>query len=96
MGLTTLEIERIYVLPQILAGLAASLGEITLALFAAAAVAEWVFASPGAAVLFVKSVALGDWTLAALILFAFAAITLFADFVGRVGAHALANRGEPR
>ena len=94
MGLSALEIERVYVVPEALSGLAASLGEITLALFAAAAVAEWVFETPGAAVLFVKSLALGDWTLAGAILAVFAAIKFAADFIGHVGAHLISNPGE--
>jgi len=89
MGLGTLEIDLAYLGPRVLAGLFASLGEITLALFSAAAVAEWVFDWPGAAVLFVKSIALSDWTIAALVLFVFAAIKLAADFVGAVSARAL-------
>ncbi len=96
MGLSALEIERVYVLPEVLSGLVASLGEITLALFSASAVAEWVFETPGSAVLFVKSLALGDWTLAGAILFAFAAIKFSADFVGHVGARLIANPGERR
>jgi len=93
MGLGSFEIDRAYLLPEIAAGLLASLGEITLALFSATAVAEWVFGWPGAAVLFVKSIALEDWAVAALVLFVFAAIKLVADFAGAVSAHALA-RGE--
>jgi len=80
--------------PEALAGLVASLGEITLALFAAAAVAEWVFETPGAAVLFVKSLALGDWTLAGAILAVFAAIKFAADFIGHVGARLISNSGD--
>src|SRR5262249_3570705 len=64
LGLSTLEIDRAFVLPQVVAALVASFGELALALVAASAVAEWVFNIPGAAVLFVKSVALGDWTMA--------------------------------
>ena len=90
MGLGAVEIDFAYLAPIILAGLFASLGEITLALFSAAAVAEWVFDWPGAAVLFVKSVALLDWGVAALVLFVFAAIKLLADFLGAIAAHALA------
>ncbi len=90
LGLGGLEINRAYLAPQILAGLLASLGEIVLALFSAAAVAEWVFAWPGAAVLFVKSVALHDWRVAALVLLVFALITLAADCAGRLAAGALA------
>jgi peptide/nickel transport system permease protein len=91
MGLSALEIERVYAAPQIFAGLLASAGEIMLALLSAAVVAEWVFHRPGAADLFVKSVALQDWNMAALILFVFAALTFLADLFGRIAAHALAN-----
>jgi peptide/nickel transport system permease protein len=93
MGLGALEIDRVYVAPDVLAGMLDNLGELTLALFAASAVAEWVFNCPGAAVLFVKSVALADWTMAAAILLVFASIKLLADFAGHVAAHALANAG---
>jgi peptide/nickel transport system permease protein len=92
MGLSTLEINSVYLVPQVLTGLLLSLGDIALALFAAAAVAEWVFAWPGAAVLFLKSVALHDWSVAALVLFVFAAIKLAADFTGELGAYALSGR----
>jgi len=91
MGLTPFEVDRLYLVPQVLAGVLANLGEIALSLFSAAAVAEWVFGWPGAAVLFLKSVALHDWSVVALVLFAFAAITLFAEFLGSLGAHALAG-----
>ena len=93
MGLGSFEIDRAYIAPQIVAGFLANLGEITLALFSAAAVAEWVFGWPGAAVLFVKSIALQDWSVAALVLLVFASIKLAADFAGAVSARALA-RGE--
>ena len=92
MGLSTLEVERVYVLRPVLAGLLRHAGEIVLALLSAAAVAEWVFDYPGAAVLFVKSVALADWNMAALILFAFATIAMLADFAGRLLAHFVADR----
>jgi peptide/nickel transport system permease protein len=95
MGLSAWEIERVYALPQVMAGLLGSAGEIMMALLSAAVVAEWVFHRPGAADLFVKSVALEDWNVAALILFAFAGLTFLADFVGRVGGYALANEGKP-
>lgn len=91
MGLSGFEVDRAYLAPQILAGFLASLGEIALALFSAAAVAEWVFDWPGAAVLFVKSIALYDWSVAALVLLVFAAIKFAADFAGALGARALAG-----
>lgn len=91
LGLPALEIDRLYLAPQILAGLLAHLGEIVLALLSATAIVEWVFDWPGAAVLFVKAVALHDWPVAALVLLVFAAIKLVADFAGAVGARALAG-----
>lgn len=95
MGLTAFEINIAYLAPQVLASLLRSLGEIVLALFAAAAVAEWVFGWPGAAVLFLRSVALQDWTVAALILLVFAFIKIFADALGEIGAYALTVEGGP-
>lgn len=89
MGLGQMEVDLAFLAPRIFAGLLAASGEIALALFSAAAVAEWVFDWPGAAVLFVKSVALADWGVAALVLLVFAAITLTADFLGTVTARAL-------
>jgi len=89
MGLGAFEVDRLYMAPRVLAGLLANLGEITLSLFSAAAVAEWVFDWPGAAILFIRSVALQDWNVAALVLFAFAAIALTAAFIGALAAYAL-------
>ncbi|MBV9990093.1 MAG: ABC transporter permease subunit [Alphaproteobacteria bacterium] len=89
LGLTAMEIERVYVAPQIFAGLLESLGEVMLTLLSAAVVAEWVFQSHGIAELFVKSVALHDWSMAAPILLVFAALTCTAEFLGRVGSRVL-------
>jgi len=94
MGLSALEIEWVYAVPQVIAGLLASVGEIMLALLSAAVVAEWVFHRAGASDLFVKSVALQDWNVTALILFIFAGLTFLTDFLGRIGAYALANEGK--
>jgi peptide/nickel transport system permease protein len=93
MGLGLIEIETFYVLPQIVAGLAAGAREIVLALFSAAVVTEWVFHCAGAADLFVKSVALADWNMAAILLFMFAVVTFVVDFLGQILAHALAPGG---
>jgi peptide/nickel transport system permease protein len=95
LGLPALEIERVYAAPLIFAGLSASAGEIMLTLLSSAVVAEWVFHRPGAADLFVKSVALQDWNMAALILFVFAGLTFLADLAGTIGAHLLANEDKP-
>jgi peptide/nickel transport system permease protein len=93
MGLTAWEIEGIYGVPRIFAGLLSSLGEVVLALLSAAAVAEWVFNYAGAADLFVKSVALHDWAIVAPVLLSFASLTLIADFVGRCIARPLTDPG---
>ena len=95
LGLGAIEIERLYVLPQVLASLVASAEEIMLALLSAAVVAEWVFLRPGAAELFVKSVALHDWNMTALILMVFAGLTFVTGFFGRIAGYALANEGKP-
>jgi peptide/nickel transport system permease protein len=91
MGLSAFEIDRRYLAPRVLAGLFANLGEVALSLFAATAVAEWVFGWPGAAMLFIHSVALGDWNVAALVLLAFASLSLTADFAGRLLARFLGD-----
>ncbi len=93
MGLSQWEIEAGYVVPQILAGLLSSLGEVMLSLLSAAAVAEWVFSCPGAADLFVKSVALHDWSVVGAVLFAFAGLTLTAQFAGRCAARPFTDPG---
>jgi peptide/nickel transport system permease protein len=95
LGLGSFEIERLFVLRQVLAGLAASAGEIMLALLSAAVVTEWVFHRPGAADLFVKSVALQDWNIVAIILFVFACLTLVAEFLGQLFGRVLASEGRP-
>jgi peptide/nickel transport system permease protein len=89
MGVPTLEISRIYVAPQVLGAVLGRLGEIVQSLIAAAAVAEWVFNWPGAAVLFLKSAALGDWSVAALVLLAFASLAFVAEFLGVLAARVL-------
>ena len=91
LGLPEREIERFFVMPVVFAGLLNSLGEVIVALLSATVVAEWVFHCPGIADLFVKSVALRDWNMVALILFLFAATAMIADFAGRIAAHAVAR-----
>jgi len=95
LGLGVFEIERRFVMPQVLAGLVASAGDIMLALLSAAVVAEWVFHRPGAADLFVKSVALADWNMTAVILLVFALLAFFTEFLGRIAGFVLANEGKP-
>jgi peptide/nickel transport system permease protein len=89
MGLPPFEIDRLYVAPQMFAGLFANLGEVALAMVSAAAVTEWAFGWPGAAVLFVKSLAFADWDVAALVLLILATIKLGADAVGGIARDVL-------
>jgi peptide/nickel transport system permease protein len=91
MGLGRFEVDLVYLVPEVMAGLLRSLGDIASSLLAAAAVAEWVFNWPGAADLFLKSVALRDWAVVGLILLVFASLTLIAEFVGELGASLLAE-----
>jgi peptide/nickel transport system permease protein len=86
MGLRALEVDLRYVVPEFAAGLLRALGEVVLALLAAAAVAEWVFDRDGAAVLFLKSASAADWNVAALILLIFAGLKFIADFIGQLAA----------
>ena len=82
MGLGALDIDLRYATPEIVAAMLRDVGEIALALISATAVAEWVFDRDGAAVLFLKSAALGDWTVTIAILFLFAVMKLVAEFLG--------------
>jgi peptide/nickel transport system permease protein len=91
MGLGGFEIDRAYLPPYALIGFFRSFGEIALSLLAADAVVEWMFGWPGAADLFIHSVALHDWNVAALVLLVFAGIVLTADFLGQLGARAIAG-----
>ena len=91
MGLGRFEIDRHYLMPQIAAGVLQSLGAIASSLLAAAAVAEWVFDWPGAADLFLKSVALQDWTVVGLVLLVFAVLTMGAEYSGAILARLLAE-----
>lgn len=95
MGLGALEIETLYIVPQVAAALLAGAREIVLALVSATVVAEWVFHRDGAADLFVKSVALADWNMAAILVFLCAAATFMADFAGSTLSHALAPGDRP-
>lgn len=95
MGLGAVEIETLYVLPRIVALLLQEAGEILLALLSATVVAEWVFHRDGAADLFVKSVALADWNMAALLLFVFAVAAFVVNFLGRLAAEVLAPGERP-
>ena len=95
LGLPNWEIGLHYLLPEVAAGLLANLGEVMLALMGAAIVAEWIFQWPGAAAFFIKSVALSDWSVAAIILAIFAGLTLVADFIGALVSRALVMADHP-
>jgi peptide/nickel transport system permease protein len=89
LGLSALEIDRVYIAPLVFAGLLTSLGEVMLALLSATVVAEWVFGCPGIADLFVSSVALHDWNMAAMVLFVFSVVVATCEFLGRLAAQAV-------
>jgi peptide/nickel transport system permease protein len=89
LGLGDADILRIYVVRHAIALSLDDLADIVLAFFAAAAVAEWIFAWPGAGAAFIHAVALADWAVAAVIVFVIAIIRAGADFAGPVAAHAL-------
>ena len=93
MGLDAWQIDLRYTAPQFAAGLLRNLGDIVLALLAAAAVAEWVFDRQGAAVLFLTSASREDWNVAALVLLIFGTIKIGADVIGDVAAHLLVSGG---
>jgi peptide/nickel transport system permease protein len=90
MGLGSLDIDLRYAVPEVIAALLRDIGEIALALISATAVAEWVFHRDGAAVLFLRSAALGDWNVAAAILFLFAVVKLVAEFLGLMASRLVA------
>lgn len=95
MGLGALDIDLHYALPEVLAALLRDLGEIALALISATAVAEWVFNRNGAAILFLKSAALGDWNVSAAALFLFVTIALIAGFVGGMASQLIVPEDRP-
>ena len=82
MGLGALDIDVRYALPEILAALLRDLGDVALAMISAAAVAEWVFHRSGVAVLFLKSVAFGDWNVVAVIVAVFSVVTILVGSAG--------------
>lgn len=95
MGLGALDIDLHYALPEVLAALLRDLGEIALALISATAVAEWVFNRNGAAILFLKSAALGDWNISAAALFLFVTIALIASFAGGIASQLIVPEDRP-
>ncbi|HSM97010.1 MAG TPA: ABC transporter permease [Rhizomicrobium sp.] len=95
MGLGTLDIDLRYAFPEVFAALLRDLGEVMLALISATAVAEWVFDRDGVAVLFLKSAALGDWTVVAAALLIFATITLVFSLLGGIASRLIVPETNP-
>jgi peptide/nickel transport system permease protein len=89
LGLGEREIFDIYVVRHALALTLRDLPDILLALFAAIAVAEWIFTRTGAGAAFIHAVALEDWAVAAVILLVIAVIRSAVDFAGPLAAYAL-------
>ena len=89
MGLGAFEIDCRYVLPLVVAGVLQNLREIALATLSGCAIAERLFDRPGAASMMLKSVALRDWNVVAMLLLCFGALVLLAEFCGRLAAEQL-------
>ncbi|MGQ0741872.1 MAG: ABC transporter permease subunit [Alphaproteobacteria bacterium] len=89
LGLGEREILRRYVVREAVALALREAAPVILAIFAAAAVAEWIFGWPGAGAAFIHAVALEDWSVAGLIVFAIAVIRAAVDFAGPTAAYAL-------
>jgi peptide/nickel transport system permease protein len=88
-GLSRPEVIRAYALRHILALTLTRAGDLLLALCTAVVVAEWVFRWPGAGSLFVRSVALQDWHVVALLVLILAAARFTAEFLGGTAARTI-------
>ena len=86
---------RRYMARYALAAVLRNAGGIMLALFAAAAVVEWVFGWPGAGATFIRSVALSDWNVVAVLILVIAVTRFTLDFAGEMLAFALLGEGPP-
>ena len=95
MGLPRGQIFRFYLAPHAFALVLNDLGSIFLALFSAAAVVEWIFAWPGAGAAFIRSVALGDWNVTALLIFVLALARFTLDLIGTFVSRALLEDATP-
>ena len=95
LGLPRLETLRSYVGRQALAIMIKDIGNVLLALFAASAVAEWVFDWPGGGAGFVHAVALQDWPVAACIFFVVAMVRFTADLGGFLASRLLLGEAPP-
>jgi peptide/nickel transport system permease protein len=89
MGLSALDVDLRYVLPEIAADMCVYLGAFVLVLLGAIAIVEFSFGIPGAASLFFASAVHRDWSVIALVLLSFAAAKLIADFLGWAIEHSL-------
>lgn len=94
MGLSRLDVDLHYVLPEIVADVCVHLGAFVLVLLSAIAVVEFVFAIPGAASLFFASAVHRDWNVMAPVLLSFSAAKLIADFLGWAIGHSLVKGRE--
>jgi peptide/nickel transport system permease protein len=88
-GLPRGEVIRAYALRHIFALALTKGGDIVLAASGAVVVAEWVFRWPGAGALFVRSVALQDWHVVALLVLILAGARFTAEFLGASAAKTL-------
>jgi ABC-type dipeptide/oligopeptide/nickel transport system permease component len=94
-GLRKGAIMRRYMARYAAAAVLRNAGSIMLALFTATAVVEWVFGWPGAGAAFIRSVALSDWNVVAVLIFVIAVTRFTLDFAGSLLAFALLGEGPP-
>ena len=88
-GLKRGAVMRRYLLRPAFATALEHAGDIMLALFAAAAVVEWIFGWPGAGAAFITSVALTDWNVVAVLIMVLAAARFTLDLAGALLAFLL-------
>jgi peptide/nickel transport system permease protein len=95
-GLSQSEIVRVYLVRHATALSLREAGDILLVFYAVLAVVEWVFAWPGAGTVFIRSVALADWSVVASFVLVLAGVRFTADFLCSLGSRALLGRDGAR
>jgi peptide/nickel transport system permease protein len=95
MGLKRRHILGFYVARPTLAVALRDAGNVLLALFAAAAVVESVFAWPGAGAEFIRAVALADWNVVAVLIMIMAAARFTVDLAASLISRALLGEEPP-
>jgi ABC-type dipeptide/oligopeptide/nickel transport system permease component len=95
LGVRRGRVMRSDMLRQALAAASREAGNIALALFAAAAIVEWIFDWPGAGAGFIRAAALGDWNVVAVMIMTIAFLRFTLDFLGGLVCYALMGEEPP-